>query len=249
MAGVPFVWSPRRATVAMDQPGYPIPGGVLDAGDWAQVFITFRGTDPVLHAAEHFMIHVLYGPASDAGTPHPDQPTTYGGGVNTSFRRRIYRSDPNTAFQVPWKGQLWIIAGDDSPLVNVDVVLARGHAPRDVFMSPWLQEVKGPHRYGPPVVAPPGTMCATWIDIPTTAAIPFPDGAEQMLHHSATGAPTRFTMNVMGNPLSYDLTSGLPGWIATFASGNAGPGGVPATWRPAGLGNLTAVSIVSRVGG
>lgn len=217
MSNAPFSWTPTNATpqgAAADVVGVPIPGGQVDAGDWVQVFVSYRDTNggvPVTYTPDRFLIHVIYTPNSDDAMPHADQATTYGGaqsgvaGIGAN-RRRNYHIDTNYAFQVPFRGQISIVAGGVSnPRVTVDVLLVRGHTPRNSeerarmihtahemqmvaagSMDPmqfeaasfYAQLASSPPRiWAPPIVGVPGLVPATWVDIPMGTAIPFPDGA------------------------------------------------------------------------
>jgi hypothetical protein len=137
----PFPWTPSsQSNAGSDIPGTIIPGGAVDAGDWCYVAASYRAAnaEAVQIGAGYFLIHVIYTPNSDDTTSHPDQMTNYGGpptGALGYVRRRNYRIDIGVPFQVPFVGQLSVIAGGDSDPDKcvVDIVLGRGFAPRDAM--------------------------------------------------------------------------------------------------------------------
>lgn len=289
MANAPFTWTPTSATpqgAAADVVGVPLPGGQVDGGDWVQVFTSYRSTNPgggsVAYAANRFLMHVIYTPNSDDALSESDQATTYGGaqsGVagNGANRRRNYHIDTNYAFQVPFRGTISITAGDVSdPRILVDVLLVRGHTPRDseerAMMLQTAHEMQlaavdqiqyeaasfyaqlanqSPRKWAPPIVGVPGLVPATWVDIPMGTAIPFPDGAvkfETVFQNVGVLVAPRLTINVMGNTLGFDLPgSGLPVTVAAFTGGAATTLGTRPTWSSSQ--NLTYATIWSSLGG
>lgn len=273
MSNAPFTWTPTNTTpqgAAADIVGVPIPGGQVDSGDWVQVFTSYRtsnGGVPVAYAAERFLLHVIYTPNSDDAMPRLDQATTYGGaqsgvaGIGAN-RRRNYHVDPNLAFQVPFRGQISITAGGVSDArVQVDVLLVRGHVPRDseeqatmlrtahemqlsatdqmqydaaAFLA---QLANQPRRmWAPPLVGTPQYVPATWVDIPINAVIPFPDGACRFeTTYAAGGAVAAPQLSVVthGNTFPIDLPgSGLPITVSGLTGGIGTTSGVRATWSP-----------------
>lgn len=285
MANAPFRWIPSALAAqgtGGDVPGTPIIGGNVGAGDWCQVFVNFRrGNTRLVYLPGYFMIHVVYTPNSDDAQPHEDQAVTYGGAQSGvagagANRRRNYHIDPGVAFQVPWDGQLSLVAGGESgETCPCDVLLIRGFTPRDAAaqgrliqeaqeyaeaaetpdqlqMAQWMMQVanRAPHTWAPPVVGVPQLVPSTWIDIPAppaAVAIPFPDGAVEMISVGAAGGVTRFTINVMGNALALDTQSGIPTKIGSFSAGLGCTSGTPATWAPGAA--LTSVTILSSLGG
>jgi len=275
----PIPWNPSTAS----QPGSDILGkmlGSVQSGDWIQVLVSYRSSNKgggfVAYATNNFLIHVVYTPDSDDAIPHEDQSTTYGGSSTAGNRRRNYRIDPAWAFQVPWNGQISIIAGGDSdPDIMVDVLLVRGFTPRDGALQMQMAHVaqvetmeramsgdfralvqlqnpripQAPRIYAPPVVGVPQLVPSTWIDITSGTAIPFPDGAVQIIAVTNPGAGERLrlTCAVMGNTLNLDIASGRPSSIGTFGQGNACTDGVSATWTPTA--DIETVTIWSSIGG
>jgi hypothetical protein len=142
----PFSWNPSSRNVMGTNapvPGTPIPGGQVRAGDWCQVLVSYRrgSATPVVATPNLFLIHVVYTPNSDDATPHEDQMVTYGG--TASNRRRNYHIDLGVTFQVPFDGQLSIIAGGDSdPALSVDVLLNRAFRPRDSLKEQLHQQAE-----------------------------------------------------------------------------------------------------------
>lgn len=286
MSNAPFTWTPTNATpqgAAADIVGVPLPGGQVDGGDWVQVFVSFRGVGRVAYAAQRFLMHVIYTPNSDDALSQLEQATTYGGsqsGTNGfgANRRRNYHVDINYAFQVPFRGTISITAGDVSdPAVLVDVLLVRGHTPRDsaeqaemlhtahemqmAAADPIQYEAASfyaqlasqpPRKWAPPVVGPPGLVPSTWVDIPNGTAIPFPDGAvrfETTFVAAAVVAPPQLNIVSLGNALTLDLPgSGLPISVAAFTGGAATTLGVRSTWAPNGVA-LKYATIWSMLGG
>lgn len=287
MSNAPFTWTPTNTTpqgAAADVVGFPLPGGQVDAGDWVQVFVSYRSTNarPVAYAAQRFMMHVIYTPNSDDALSQLDQATTYGGsqsGVNGlgANRRRNYHIDINYAFQVPFRGQVSITAGDLSdPTVFVDVLLVRGHTPRNSAeqaemlhtahemqlaathelqyeaASFYAQLANQPPRlWAPPVVGPPGLVPATWVDIPMNAVIPFPDGAvrfETAFVAAGVIAPPQLSIVTFGNTFTLDMPgTGLPLTVSGFTGGAATTLGTRATWAPNAA--LKYATIWSSLGG
>lgn len=271
----PFTWRPTNIARSPGLVGTPIGNvGNVGAGDWCQVLVSFRrGSTPVLYAADRFLFHVVYTPNSDDSTPQADQMVTYGGSEQN--RRRNYRIDPGVAFQVPFDGQISIVAGDDSPdTCIVDVLLNKAAALRDPVaaavaeqeirhraaydydalellqgLNP-MQQFPAPRMYPPPIVGTPQLVHATWVDIPLATPIPFPDGAEFMEVVNDTGAagsPTRLTINAAGGVFALNCASGILRTIGPFGQGNACTDGTPATWTsPVALQSAT---IWSRLGG
>ncbi len=142
----PFRWTPTAVNQLGPNapvPGTIIPGGQVRAGDWCQVLVSYPAGSgaAVAYQANRFLIHVVYTPDSDDATPHEDQMATYGG--SASNRRRNYRIDPGVTFQVPFNGQLSVIAGDETDSrVTVDVLLNRGFAPRDGYAEHHYREAQ-----------------------------------------------------------------------------------------------------------
>lgn len=277
MSIAPIPWVPSRAS----QPGSDIPGKMLAnvmSGDWICVRVSFRtGNTAVAFAPDLFLIHVIYTPDSDDAIPHEDQSTTYGGSLTSGTRRRNYHIDTDWTFQVPWNGQISIVAGGDSDAARciTDVVLVRGFTPRDydlqrqLVMSAQMETLErvaygdphalvqlqnahvgpAPRFWAPPVVNTPQLVPATWVNIPAGTALPFPDGAVKIETVPAPGAltSTRFTIAVMGNVLALDAAPGIPEPIGTYGQGNACTDGVAATWAPAAP--VQKVTIWSSLGG
>lgn len=271
MSNAPFTWTPNTGTpqgAAADTVGFPLPGGQVDAGDWVQVFVSYRSTNgsPVAYAAQRFMMHVIYTPNSDDALSKLDQATTYGGsqsGVNGlgANRRRNYHIDINYAFQVPFRGQISITAGDNSDSrVLVDVLLVRGHTPRDdaeqvemlntasemmlagndlqyqagAFLAQFANQP--PRKWAPPIVGAPYMVPSTWVDIPMNTPIPFPDGAcrfETSLVGAGIVVPASLSVVTLGNTFTLDLPgTGLPISVSGFTGGIGTTLGVRATWAP-----------------
>lgn len=272
----PFTWRPTNKPRSPGLVGTPIGNaGNVGAGDWCQVLLSFRtGSTPVLYATDRFLIHVVYTPNSDDSTPQADQMVTYGGSEQN--QRRSYRIDPGVTFQVPFDGQLSIVAGAESPeTCIVDVLLNKAVALRDgVAAAVALQEIEqraaygdpgalnllqgfnpmqqfpAPRMYPPPIVGTPQLVHATWVDVPIATAIPFPDGAEFMEVVNDTGvvgSPTRLTIAALGGAFALNCASGILRTIGSFGQGSACSNGTPATWTtPVALQSAT---VWSRLGG
>lgn len=121
-----FPWNPSRTKRSLV-------AGQLNAGEWVQVFVNYRddSPSPVVYTPDRFMIHVIVTPCTDDTVHHFEQPTTFGGSPDAANRRREYHIDPGQAFQVPWRSELYIVAGGDSlPDLLVDIVVTRGYPPR-----------------------------------------------------------------------------------------------------------------------
>lgn len=223
----PFPWTPSRNS----QPGSDVIGKSLanvESGDWCQVLVSYRRTNGsrVIYTPDYFLIHVIYTPNSDDAITHEDQSTTYGGSSTAGNRRRNFRIDPGVCFQVPWNGQLSVIAGGDSnPSTCVcDILFIRGFTPRDLYAQRemavaaqrdtmeramygdvhamvQLQNPRypvAPRMYAPPVVGHPQLVPSTWINIPSGTAIPFPDGAVQITSVPAPGpSVAAFGINIV----------------------------------------------------
>ncbi len=272
----PFSWTPTNKNRSPGLIGTPIGNaGNVGAGDWCQVLVSFRtGSTPVLYATDRFLIHVVYTPNSDDSTPQADQMVTYGGSEQN--RRRNYRIDPGIAFQVPFDGQLSVVAGAESPdTCIVDVLLNKFVAIRDpVSAAVAIQELQeramlGDERamnllhglnpmqqfpagrmYPPPVVGTPQLVHATWVDVPFATAIQFPDGAEFLEIVNDTGvvgSPTRLTIAALGGAFALNCASGILRSIGPFGQGGACTNGTPATWTsPVALQSAT---VWARLGG
>lgn len=246
----PFPWTPSTTPKE-------IIGGRVDSGDWVQVSLSYRTTNttPVVFAPGHFLVHVLYTPDSDDTTAHPDQPTRYGG--SASNRSSVYRINPGVAFQVPWKGQLSVVAGGNSAAATcvLDVVMGRGHTPRDFTRARYGEfgqiATYAPRIYAPPVVGLPQRYPSTWIQVPNVGTIAFPDGASGIMAVDDTGIPANpipLTIASLGNALRLNLASGIPNELGALAQGGACTNGTPATWTNAAAGTLNSVTIWSSLG-
>lgn len=287
MANAPFSWHPSnlnqqgsteaQARALGQLPGWLIPGGRVGAGDWCQVFLSYPdgSTQPVVHTAGRYLVHVVYTPDSDDARAHEDQSTTYGGPLNGALganRLRNFHIDPGVAFQVPWDGQLTIIAGDESnDSLLLQVLLVRGFTPRNLneqgrmldaaktafaygddatASSLFAGATKPPREYAPPVIGSPHLVPATYVDIPGGTVVPFPDGAVQFTASPAPGpavAAFRLTIAALGGAFSFDATPGIPAHLGAFAQGIACTNGTAATWSPNV--NLANATILSSMGG
>lgn len=282
MANAPFPWNPsNESNPGSDIPGASSTGLQVQCGDWVQLFVSYRATnvpDPVVYAPGCFLVHCVYTPNSDDAMPHEDQSTTYGGPPNGSAganRRRNFHIDPNYAFQAPWDGQVSVIAGGKSrPNVICDVLIARGHTPRDPaaaarlfaegeeFMATgtdigyqagsWLKQMamRAPHSWAQPVIGTPQLVPSTYIDVTAGTVIPFTDGVVKMSTvYVALGAtaPATMAIRTMGNALTIDLVPGIPIDVGMLAQGGQCTNGVPATWSPSV--NLKLVTVITSLGG
>jgi hypothetical protein len=281
MANAPFPWNPsNQSNLGSDIPGASSTGFQVGSGDWIQLFVSYRNTNvnPVVYAPGQFLVHCVYTPNSDDAMPHEDQSTTYGGPVNGSAganRRRNFHVDPNCAFQAPWDGQVSVIAGGQSaPDVMCDVLIARGHTPRDPaaaarlfaegeeLMSSgtdlgyqagsWLKQMamRAPHSWAQPVIGTPQLVPSTYIGITHGIVIPFTDGVVKMSTvYVALGAtaPATMAIQVMGNAITVDLASGIPIDVGMIAQGGQCTNGVRATWSPSV--DLKLVTLWTSLGG
>lgn len=265
----PFPWIPKAAA-------QPFKYGAVSAGDWVTVFLNFRqenGTRGARLALSpgQFLVHVIYSPNSDDATQHTDCSATFGGSATN--RRREYRINPGWCFQVPFDGQLSIVAGGDAtgdPVI--DVGLVKGFSPRLWHQqqqmidqvranaslgdpeSLMMLEGFGPigvpraeRAYPPPVVGTPQLVPSTWLDIPNGGpALAFPDGAVSIA--TVAAVTPRLTINTMGLGLALDLpTTGVTRQLGALAQGGFGTDGTPATWQSNTA--LTSVDIWSALGG
>lgn len=236
--------------------------GWVDAGDWLQVFLSFRQGSTPMGLGGGFLAHVLYRPGADDSTTHPDQPTAFGGGPQgTAKFRTTYRIDPGWPFQAPWRGQVWIVASVDNPAsCIVDIVLKKGFAPRIpppndhlVTSSPlWLDPLaileeidnpaltqriapRGQRIWAPPVVRPPVLVPATYLNIEPGTPVPFADATVQIVAVDSTAVPAspiQFGVATMGQNIDLWAFSGIPRDVAQIAQGGACTDGTPATWTP-----------------
>jgi len=267
----PFPWRPVAAITPMRG------SGQVSAGDWITVFVNYLATNAarvgakVVYTPGLFLIHVIYTPNSDDATQHNEYSVTYGGSATN--RRREYRINPGWCFQVPFDGQLSIVAGGDatentetaigvvkgfSPRLwaqqqaLIDQVRARADAgdPEALMMLEGFGPVGIPRAeraWPPPVVGVPQLVPATWIDIPAGGpAIPFPDGAVSI--STVAAAIPRLTIHTLGQNVPLDLPiSGVARQLGALAQGGFGTDGTPATWESNAA--LTAVDIWSSLGG
>lgn len=223
-----------------------LPAGNVLAGDWVQVFFSYRTTNstaPVLTPG-YFLFHVLVTPNSDDSTPHVDQPTTYGG--NASNRRRVYRIDPGVLFQVPWNSQIAVVAGGNALSTCVlDVLLCRGHHPRrrsEIEFSPYGGGCPAPldRIYPSPMVLnPPSVQLvpATWrgpSGIPAATPLEWPDGAQEIVavdDSGLAGNAIPLQANAFGTSYNFNIASGIKSNIGALGQGGACSDGTPATWQ------------------
>lgn len=281
MANAPFPWNPsNQSNPGSDTPGASSTGFQVGCGDWIQLFVSYRNTNvnPVVYAPGQFLVHCVYTPNSDDAMAHEDQSVTYGGppnGFAGANRRRNFHVDPNYAFQAPWDGQVSVIAGGQSlPDVMCDVLIARGHTPRDPaaaarlftegqeLMSSgtdigyqagsWLKQMamRPPHSWAQPVIGTPQLVPSTYINITHGIAIPFTDGVVKMSTvYVALGAtaPATMAIQVMGNAITVDLASGIPIDVGMIAQGGQCTNGVRATWSPSV--DLKLVTLWTSLGG
>ncbi len=244
----PKTWRPNRIRQTI---------AVVTAGEWVQVFINYPSTNvnPVAYLPDRFMIHVLVIPMADDTVHHFERPTTFGGSATAQNRRREYHIDPGVAFQVPWRSEIYLIAGGDSAEdVVVNPVIARGYPPRAnieqlaveygitneygfVELTPqYVSQNTTPLVFPPPVVGVPQLVPATWIAIaPGGVPIQFPDGAQEIsIVDSAgvPGSPVDLTVTAMGNALRTWFASGIRQSIGPWTQGNISTNGVAGTWIP-----------------
>ncbi len=265
------VADPPPATSGSPQPWTPsttplnLKGGSLLAGDWFQVFVSYRTTNtssPVL-APGYFLFHVLVTPTSDDSISHKDMPTTYGGSAK-NIPGRVYRVDPGLCVQVPWNSQIKIVAGGDAVAATcvVDVTLVRGHGPRlpvnpqhGPFGAVFACDTPaGPHAWAPPIVGTPQEVFCTYLGVPITTPIEYPSGAIGMQAVDTSGVPgnpIQITSATMGMIIPQNLASGQRGVIAAVAQGGGATNATPATWgvRAVAGGTLESVTIFQSFGG
>lgn len=121
----PKVWVPSTKPLSL---------ATVSAGEWVQVQLSYRRTNTtgIVSTPGRFMVHVIFEPNSDDSVNHQDQPTVFGGSPTAGvIARSQYHIDPGVCFQVPWNGQLSLVAGGDSADTCIlDVVLRRGFPPR-----------------------------------------------------------------------------------------------------------------------
>ena len=254
MAGsaAPFPWNPSTNKT-------PLIGGQVTAGEWVQVFVSYRNTNgnPVVYTPGRFMIHVIVTPCSDELGQY-EQPTTLGGSMTAENRRREYHVDPGVCFQVPWRSELSVIAGGNSlPDVMVDIIVARGFPPRMTIEQVMAQygeyeanaliaQGRPPLLFPPPVVGLPQLVPATWIDIPINTPLPFPDGALKMEAVNQSGVPAspiQLSVTAFSVTQRIDLASGALRSIGPWSQGGQCSNGIAGTWQSAvALGSMTIYS-------
>jgi hypothetical protein len=129
----PKLWSPPTRQ--------PFQLASVRAGEWVLVELCFRDTnvDPMVYLPGCFLAHVVYIPNSDDSTAQKIggrlQPVIYGG--SSDKKRSEYHWDVGLSVQVPWDGQISVVAGGDSlPGVQVDVTIKRGFQPEDLVRDP-----------------------------------------------------------------------------------------------------------------
>jgi hypothetical protein len=129
----PKTWAPPTTT--------PFRLANVRAGEWVLVELNYRNTNvnPMVFLPGFFLAHVIYTPNSDDSTPQKIDgrlsSVMYGG--SSDKMRSEYRVDPGNVFQVPWDGQIAIVAGGNStPDVIVDVTIKRGFQPEDLVRDP-----------------------------------------------------------------------------------------------------------------
>lgn len=258
----PMPWNPRSAASSSsgDVPGKTVPGGNVAAGDWCCVFVSYRSDSAsrVIYTPGYFLIHAVYTPNSDDGQPHGDQATMYGGSSTASNRRRNYHVNVGTWFQVPFDGQVSVVAGGDSdPDLFVDVLFVRGFSPRDLqsqyqalenmrqqavmgdvealYQLSNFSPVSVPRAqtlWAPPIVGVPQLYPATWVDLQAAVPIPFTDGVSKISAVGAAGTHVRFAISVMGNALALDAPPGIPVDVGAYGQGFASSDGTVSTWAP-----------------
>jgi hypothetical protein len=252
-----FPWNPSTKVT-------PLVANQLNAGEWVQVRVSYRNPSPspVVYTPGRFLIHVIVKPCTDDTVHHFEQPTTFGGSPTAENLRSAYHIDPGQTFQVPWRSELYIVAGGDSaPELIVDVVVRRGYPPRvpmeqmmaqlselygEELAMTYISQNRTPTVFAPPVVGIPQLVTATWIDIPENTVIDFPNGAVKMEAVNQTGVPAspiQLSVAAFGQVKRIDLASGALRSIGPWAEGGACSDGTPGQWQSAvPLGSMTMYS-------
>lgn len=239
----------------------------VEAGDWVQFFVGFptslaTAARAVPYKPGYFLIHMIYTPDSDDATFQKDeQSVTYGGSAQgeTGNRRRQFRADPGWAFQAPFNGQLFLVAGGDAPEdFAVPIIIAKGFHPRVWLqqqaildqLAPSIEMGSAPYEFlqvaavfsdfdhpervtrGPRQWAPP--VVGTPQLVPCTYVdIPINGGPFPFPDGAVSvesGQPVRLTTQSLGNPLGITVPAGYRRALGPLGQGGQVTLSTPATW-------------------